>query len=103
MTTTLLCTQVCTHLERLTSELEAAAHPALDALTNKVQAGLMLYRSPACNSTNHIFACAAYTAVPMSDILLVCVICIAFIVTHVLFAAKLWYQCNATSDTSNDS
>lgn len=28
--------QVCTHLERLTSELEAAAHPALDALTNKV-------------------------------------------------------------------
>lgn len=27
---------VCTHLERLTSELEAAAHPALDALTNKV-------------------------------------------------------------------
>jgi len=27
---------VCSHLERLTSELEAAAHPALDALTSKV-------------------------------------------------------------------
>lgn len=30
--------QVCSHLERLTSELEAAAHPALDALTSKVRA-----------------------------------------------------------------
>lgn len=33
--------QVCTHLERLTSELEAAAHPALDALTNKVPTSCM--------------------------------------------------------------
>ena len=32
--------QVCSHLERLTSELEAAAHPALDALTSKVSLSL---------------------------------------------------------------
>lgn len=28
--------QVCNHLERLSVDLEAAAHPALDALTRKV-------------------------------------------------------------------
>lgn len=54
---------MCTHLERLTSELEAAAHPALDALTNKVQAAHMLCISPECNSMNQIFACVAYIAV----------------------------------------
>ena len=28
--------QACAHLSRLTADLEAAAHPALDALTKKV-------------------------------------------------------------------
>ena len=87
---TLWCTQVCTHLERLTSELEAAAHPALDALTNKVQAGHMLCSPPECN-VHHIFVCIAYTAVLMLRILLVCVTGIVSVVTHVLFAAKPWY------------
>ena len=89
------CVQVCTHLERLTSELEAAAHPALDALTNKVQAG---HSYPECISTNCIFACVVYTVVIVPHTLLVCVICIAFTVTDALFAAKLWYEYIAARD-----
>ena len=29
--------QVCSHLDQLSADLEAAAHPALDALTPKVR------------------------------------------------------------------
>lgn len=36
MTAVWLCRQVCGHLERQSVDLEAAAHPALDALTRKV-------------------------------------------------------------------
>ena len=33
--------QACAHLSRLASDLEAAAHPALDALTRKVTTGTL--------------------------------------------------------------
>ena len=35
--------QICTYLERLTADLEAAAHPALDALTAQVMLWLAIY------------------------------------------------------------
>ncbi len=50
--------QVCTHLERLTSELEAAAHPALDALTNKVAlCSVKSFQSPRMHSNCQVTSC----------------------------------------------
>lgn len=40
--------QVSQYLERLTGDLEAAAHPALDALTGKVRAARAAGCSPGC-------------------------------------------------------
>ena len=46
--------QVCSHLDRLSADLEAAAHPALDDLTAKVLAPQravspgMLFSAPQC-------------------------------------------------------
>jgi len=64
--------QACAHLSRLASDLEAAAHPALDALTRKVTTGTLervrriktrlvrlktrvetVRRQPACCSETH--------------------------------------------------
>ena len=87
---------MCTHLERLTSELEAAAHPALDALTNKVKAGHMLCNLPESNKSYRclfLVDCCGY----VSHIACLCHIhCVA--ITHVLLAAKLWCEHNRAFD-----
>ena len=90
--------QVCTHLERLTSELEAAAHPALDALTNKVH---MHCPSPQCRLNSllylclmyclrliHYFTCVLHAGSPMSHTMLVCVIYNPFPVCPKLLAKQ---------------
>ncbi len=40
--------QVCSQMERLTGDLEAAAHPALDGLTQRVSCLGILPFSPSC-------------------------------------------------------